>query len=218
MDWIFERRRIPSALRKGEGRRGNGKLWPGSKSPDSWMAVHGLEGSICTLHSQQTGPDVKPDENWRRNCLISCENVFPIDPKASSLYTHAGSADERAWVASMQIHATKRKRDSFSPVLSSFKQEKPQPECCTVDSNHKSPHFYWVGLPLPTYTKGSVFLPSPAFCCCCLFLCVVVFRALNKVERHSQVARGLLSSSKGCQSSHQQILSLGGGHANYSHL
>lgn len=34
------------------------------------------------------------------------------------------------------------------------------------------------------------------------------FRALNKAGRHPQAARGLLS--KGCQSSHQQIISLGG--------
>lgn len=51
-------------------REWDGKLWPGSKFSDSWMAIHGLERSVCPLHSLQTGPNLKPDENWRRSCLI----------------------------------------------------------------------------------------------------------------------------------------------------
>lgn len=116
------------------------------------------------------------------------------------------------------VQATKRKRDWFSPVPPFFfKQEKPQPECWIVDSNHKAP--CW-GRAVSAYfhqskhlsALSSLLLLFVSLCCC------LKFRALNKAGRHTQAARGLLSSSKGCQSSHQQILSLGGGHANHSLL
>lgn len=115
---------------------------------------------------------------------------------------------------------TKRKRDWFNPVFPFFfKQEKSQPECWIVDSNHKPPtsagcravsaHFH--------QSKRLSALPSLLLLFFSLCRCLK-FRALNKAGRHTQAARGLVSSSKGCQSPHQQILSLGGGHANHSLL
>lgn len=138
---MFESRRILSTLRKGEEGRGNRKLWLGSKSPDSWMAVHALERRVCPLYRQQTGPNVKPDGKWRRSCLIctlwKCfphrhKGIFPLHTCWACRWDSLGCQ-----YVNTCLHRPQRgKGTGVTPVLPFFfKQEKPQPESCVVDSS-----------------------------------------------------------------------------------
>lgn len=154
------------------------------------MAVHGLERSVSPLHSQQTGPNVKPDENWRRNCLIyklgKCfphrpKGIFPLHTCWVCRWECLGCQYANTW-----LHRLQRRKGTGLAQFSSFSSLSKKNLSLNAAQwsgiNHKTPHLCWVGLSLPTSTKGSIFLPSPVFCCC-LFLCVVVLSLEHRTKQ-----------------------------------
>lgn len=173
---MFESRRIPSALRKGERRRGNRKLWPGSQSPASWMAVHGLERSVCQLHSQQTGPDVKPDESWRRSCLIDklwkCfphrpKVIFPLQASCVCRWESLGCQ-----YANTCLHRPQRGKGTGLAQSSLLQAGKTSAwtQCSGQQPITNPPHHLcWGGLSLPASSKGKRPSAFPS-----LFVVVVV--------------------------------------------
>lgn len=147
------------------------------------MAVHGLETSVCQLHSQQTGPDVKPDESWRRSCLIDkLWKCFPHRPKVIfPLHTSCVCRWESlgCQYANTCLHRPQRGKGTGLAQSSLLQAGKTSAwtQCSGQQPITTPPPPPLLGRAVSArfqQREASFCLPQSFCCCCCLFLCVVV--------------------------------------------